>query len=189
MKIHSLLSLAIMISTTYVLAAPTIIVDELDALLKTTPAKNNDHGIADKIENILLKTNYASRFAFLPDSSPFKQACSKVNERKEVNHACVALSNILYCMRHPYRIDRPEECQTFCDNLFANTSSSTLFKETLLTLQNELLLDPKEVIDFMRAITKDAEDYKPSELCSENKINWNLNTTQKEQEDQEILYC
>lgn len=170
MKIPTILLLAIMTSTVCASSEPTII-------FKKTPKKNNDHGSA---------TNYARRFAFLPDSSPFKQACSTVNENKEVNSACVALSNLLYCAQHPHRMDRPEECQAFCDNLLADSTPRARFKEILLSLQNELLLDPKEVIDFMRALTKEAEAHEASDLCSKNKTNWNANGPS---EQQEILYC
>lgn len=117
----------------------------------------------DENEAIIFKSNYAQRFAFLPDSSPFKQACSKINENKEVNDACAVLSNFLYCIQHPYNPERPAECQEFCKEYFLENS---VFKKTVLSLQKELHLDPKEVVDFMRALSSEAEANKSPELCS-----------------------
>ena len=126
-------------------------------------AHNENLGISHKIEALIFKSNYAQRFAFLSDSSPFKQACSKINENKEVNDACAILSNFLYCLQHPYNPERPIECQEFCKEYFLE---NPIFKKTVLSLQKQLHLDPKEVIDFMRALTNEAASHKSSELCS-----------------------
>ena len=156
--------------------------------MDSTKEKMENKGIAHLIKKMIFKSNYANRFAFLPDSSPFKKACSRINENKEVNGACAALSNFIYCAHHPYRIDRPAECQEFCKEFGSFEFGLPLFKQTLLALQKELMLDPKEVIDFMRAFALEAESHASSELCSSgNSISNNLNAPM--QEEEEILYC
>lgn len=125
--------------------------------------KEEPKTLSCQIESIILKSNYAQRFAFLPDSSPFKQACSKIHDSTQINDACAVLSNFLYCMQHPYNPERPVECQEFCKEYFLE---NPVFKKTVLALQKELHLDPKEVIDFMRALTREAEANKSPELCS-----------------------
>ncbi|CAN5162030.1 hypothetical protein BH09DEP1_BH09DEP1_8020 [soil metagenome] len=153
-----------------------------------SPNEPANKGIAHLVEKMILKSNYAQRFAFLPDSSPFKQACSKINGKKEVDDACAVLSNFLYCAQHPDNPELPAECHEFCKEFGSIEFGYPLFKQTLLALQKELHLDPKEVIDFIRAFTKEAESRESSELCSnDNNISKKLNTST--QEEEEVLFC
>jgi hypothetical protein len=108
-------------------------------------------------------TNYAYRFSFLHGYSSIKKACSTVHENKKVNDACATLSNFIYCIQHPYRANRPIECQEFCKDFLP---SNKRLKRTLFILQKELHLDPKELIDFTQNLMEQIETRKSPELCS-----------------------
>ncbi len=142
-----------------------------------------------QIEAMILKTKYAKRFAFLPDSSPFKQACSKVNENKEVNGACAILSNFLYCAHHPARANRPQECIEFCREFtsFELGGMNYRSKEALLALQKELSLDPKDLVDFMREMNAQATKKESPHSCKSNPKK--MENVSENQEEERPLYC